>query len=230
VVASTGGAGAYAEQALAQVEYAVAIPAALTTADAVALLADGRTALALLRAAAVEPGETVLVESAAGGVGSLLVRLARAAGARVLATAGSQRKLGLARELGAELTVDRSNPAWPAQLEPVDVVFDGVGGAIGEAAFELLRPGGRFSAFGLASGAFAAVDEGEAAARQVTLLRGTRLTVGESVELTRAALELAAAGRLHPVIGQTFSLERAADAHAAMEARTTLGKTLLLVT
>jgi NADPH2:quinone reductase len=229
VVASTGGAGAYAEQAVAEAEAAVAMPAELTTADAVALLADGRTALSLIRAAGVTAGETVLVESAAGGVGSLLVQLARSAGARVLATAGAPRKLALARELGAELAVDHSDPDWPAGLEPVDVVFDGVGGAIGLAAFELLRPGGRFSGFGLASGTFADIDEDSAAARQVTILRGTGLTATESAALTRAALELAATGQLRPVIGQTFSLERAADAHAAMEARTALGKTLLLV-
>lgn len=229
VVASTGGAGAYAEQAIAQATYVVPIPAELSTADAVALLADGRTALALMRGAGVRAGETVLVESAAGGVGSLLVQLARAEGARVLATAGAQRKLDLALELGAEVAVNHGDPDWPSRLEAVDVVFDGIGGAIGEAAFGLLRAGGRFCAFGLASGAFARVDEDVAAARGVTVVRGTGITAAESAALTRTALDLAAAGRLRPVIGQSFPLERAADAHAAMEARRTLGKTLLLV-
>jgi NADPH2:quinone reductase len=229
VVASTGGAGAYAEQAVAQAGDVVPIPVELTTTDAVALLADGRTALTLMRSAGVRRGEAVLVEAAGGGVGSLLVQLARAEGARVLATAGARRKLDLALELGAETAVNHGDPAWPDRLEPVDVVFDGVGGAIGEAAFGLLRPGGRFCAFGLASGAFARIDEDVAATRRVTVVRGTGLTAAESAELTRTALELAAAGRLRPVIGQTFRLERAADAHAAMESRGTLGKTLLLV-
>jgi NADPH2:quinone reductase len=229
VVASTGGAGAYAEQAVAQAGDVVPIPVELTTTDAVALLADGRTALTLMRSAGVRRGEAVLVEAAGGGVGSLLVQLARAEGARVLATAGARRKLDLALELGAEIAVNHGDPAWPDRLEPVDVVFDGVGGAIGEAAFGLLRPGGRFCAFGLASGAFARIDEDVAATRRVTVVRGTGLTAAESTELTRTALELAAAGRLRPVIGQSFPLERAADAHAAMESRGTLGKTLLLV-
>ncbi|HEX8714061.1 MAG TPA: zinc-binding dehydrogenase, partial [Solirubrobacteraceae bacterium] len=103
VVAGTGGAGAYAEQALAEPGALVAIPDALGTPEAVALLADGRTALALMRSTAIERGETVLVEAAGGGVGSLLVQLARHAGARVIATAGAPRKLELARELGADL-------------------------------------------------------------------------------------------------------------------------------
>jgi NADPH2:quinone reductase len=75
----------------------------------------------------------------------------------------------------------------------------------------------------------ARIDEDVAATRRVTVVRGTGLTAAESTELTRTALALAAAGRLRPVIGQSFPLERAADAHAAMESRGTLGKTLLLV-
>jgi NADPH2:quinone reductase len=111
----------------------------------------------------------------------------------------------------------------------VDVAFDGVGGTIGRAAYELVRAGGRFSSFGLASGAFAQVAEEDAARRGVSLLRGTGLTPEDLLELSRAALAEAAAGRLRPLIGQTFPLERAADAHAAIEARDTIGKTLLLV-
>jgi NADPH:quinone reductase len=229
VVTSTGGRGGYAEQAVAEAETLVAIPDSLTTATAVALLADGRTALGLVAAAAVASGETVLVESAAGGVGTLLVQLARAAGARVVATAGSQAKLELARELGADALANHTVAGWAEDLEPVDVVFDGVGGEIAAAAFELVRAGGRFLPFGLASGAFARIDEQLAAARGVALVRGARPTPAESAELSRRALALAAEGRLRPVVGQTFPLELAAQAHAAIEARATLGKTLLIV-
>src|SRR5438445_109203 len=83
------------------------------------VLADGRTALALMRAAAVRPGETVLVEAAAGGVGSLLVQLARRAGARVVAAAGAPRKLDVARSLGAAAAVDYSRDGWTGQVGPV---------------------------------------------------------------------------------------------------------------
>jgi NADPH2:quinone reductase len=229
VVASTGGAGAYAEQALAEPEASVAVPEGLGMAEAVALLADGRTALALMRASAVSRHDTVLIEAAAGGVGSLLVQLANRAGARVIAAAGSARKLQLARDLGADVAVDYTDAGWTARVEQVDVVFDGIGGSIGAAAFGLLPPRGRFCIFGMASGAFAPVTAGQAAAREVTLLRGTGTTSSDSAGLTRSALALAASGQLRPVIGQRFPLDLAADAHAAIEARATLGKTLLIV-
>jgi NADPH2:quinone reductase len=229
VVSSLGGSGGYAERAVAHAASLVAVPEELDLADAVALLADGRTALALTRAAQPRPGETVLVEAAAGGVGSLLVQLARNTGARVVAAAGGERKLEVARELGAEVRVDYTHPEWAQSIEGVDVVFDGVGGEVGAAAFELVRPGGRFVAFGLASGSFTRVSDDEAERRGVTLVRGTGAAPTDLVGLTRDALAAAAAGRLRPLIGQTFPLERAAEAHAAIEARETVGKTLLLV-
>jgi NADPH2:quinone reductase len=231
VVASLGGSGGYAERAVADRDALVELPDELGTRDAVALLADGRTAMLLMRAAAVRPGETVLVEAAAGGVGSLLVELARNRGARVVAAAGGKRKLAIARELGADVAVDYSDPQWSAHLradlQAVDVVFDGVGGAIGRAAFDLLRPGGRFSAFGMASGAFAQISEADAQARGVTLVSTGRPAPPELRELVQAALAEAVAGRLRPLIGQIVPLDRAADAHAAIEQRATVGKTLL---
>jgi len=229
VVASLGGSGGYAERAVAPAAALIDVPDGLGLPEAVALLADGRTALSLLRAAAVRAGETVLVEAAAGGVGSLLVQLARAEGARVVAAAGGVRKLALAAELGADAGVDYGEPGWDERAEPVDVVFDGVGGAIGRAAFGLLRAGGRFSAYGMASGTFTRITDDEAAACDVTIVRGGPLSPDELRALQWEALAAAAAGRLRPVIGQTFALERAADAHAAIEARATVGKTLLTV-
>jgi NADPH2:quinone reductase len=179
----------------------------------------------LMRGAEVAARETVLVEAAAGGVGSLLVQLARNAGARVIAAAGGERKLALARELGADAAVDYTRDGWTDGLGPVDVAFDGVGGAIGRAAFDLVRPGGRFYPFGMASGAFAQLPDRDG----VTVVRGGRPDPADQLALTRAALAEAAAGRLRSVIGQRFPLERAADAHAAIEARATVGKTLLVV-
>jgi NADPH2:quinone reductase len=228
VVSSTGGTGAYAELVAVDAAGVITVPDELELADAVALLADGRTALALMRGAEVQSGETVLVEAAAGGVGSLLVQLSRNAGATVVAAAGGENKLALAAELGADLAVDYTQPDWAQQVEPVDVVFDGVGGPIGLAAFDLLRPGGRFSIFGLASGSFTAIPDEEAARRDISVIRGSRVAPEEMLQFTRAGLAEAAAGRLRPVVGQTFPLDRAADAHAAIEARATLGKTLLL--
>jgi NADPH2:quinone reductase len=233
VITTTGGSGGYAEQVAVDAASLIPVPGPLVLAEAVALLADGRTAIALLRAAAVRAGDTVLVEAAAGGVGSLLVQLARHAGARVVAAAGSPGKAALATELGASVAVDYSAPGWAERVRhqagPVDVVFDGVGGEIAAAAFGLLAGGGRFCAFGMASGAFARVTDEEADGRGITVIRGARVTPEQMRELSQAALDEAAAGRLRPLIGQTYPLERAAQAHAALAARATTGKTLLVV-
>ena len=233
VVASLNGTGGYAERAVSPVSRLIGVPDGLATRDAVALLADGRTALALAGRADLRAGETVLVEAAGGGVGTLLVQIARRAGARVVALAGQPRKLALARDLGADVTVDYSRDGWEKQVREVagevDVVFDGVGGDIGLAAFGLLGAGGRFCPFGMASGSFAPVTAELARDRQVTVRAGAGGSPEELAALARTALAEAAAGRLRPVIGQEFELADAARAHAAIEARETVGKTLLTV-
>lgn len=225
VVASLGGFGGYAERAVTDAQRLVEVPDDVSMRAALALLADGRTALSLIELARPRTGQTALVEAAAGGVGTLLVQLARSAGARVVALAGGERKLALARELGADTTVDYRAEGWPQRVRDavgaVDVVFDGVGGAIGLAAFGLLRAGGCFCPFGMASGSFAPIDaaEAEAEARGVVVLRGATRGPDELVSLSRTALREAAAGRLRPVIGQELALRDAAAAHAAIEAR-----------
>lgn len=225
VVTSTGGSGGYAQRVAVDAAVVFPVPDGLALDAAVALLADGRTATGLIHATGVRPGERVLVEAAAGGVGGLLVQLAKAAGASVVAAAGGPAKV--AHVLDADAVVDYLAPDWTSEVGEVDVVFDGVGGAIGTAAFGLLRRGGRMAVYGLAGGSWAEVPEEDAAARGVSLVR----SIGSPADLrafTESALSEAAAGRLIPVIGQRYPLEKAADAHAAMESRTTVGKTLLL--
>ncbi len=233
VVASLNGTGGYAERVVVPASRLIELPDGMALRDAVALLADGRTALALADRAALRAGDTVLIEAAAGGVGTLLVQIARNAGARVVALVGQPRKLAIARDLGADLTVDYSRDGWDKQVRDaageVDVVFDGVGGDIGLAAFGLLAAGGRFCPFGMASGSFAPVTAELARARQVLVPPGASASPEELAALVRTALAEAAAGRLRPVIGQEFALAAAASAHAAIEARTTVGKTLLTV-
>jgi NADPH2:quinone reductase len=191
VVSGTGGSGGYAERVAVDAAALFELPDGLALDAAVALLADGRTATLLVATAAVRSGERVLVEAAAGGVGSMLVQLARAAGATVVAAAGGARKLALARELGAHETVDYRQPGWAERVPAVDVVFDGVGGAVARAAFERLAPGGRMLSFGLASGAWAEIAETEAAARGVTLLRGGRPAPAELRAATERGTTLA---------------------------------------
>ncbi|HEX4216319.1 MAG TPA: zinc-binding dehydrogenase [Candidatus Dormibacteraeota bacterium] len=233
VIASTGGSGAYAERVAVDASALIPVPRGLRTDQAVALLADGRTAIALIRSAELRHGQTVLVEAAAGGVGSLLVQLATSAGARVVAAAGGPDKVKLARGLGAAAGIDYTDPGWAErarrEVGEVDVVFDGVGGAIGRAAFELIHPGGRLISFGMAGGSFTAVAAGESERRRVTVVRGVPVSPDESRALTADALDRAVRGELHAVIGQTWPLDEAAEAHAAIESRLTVGKTLLVV-
>lgn len=230
VVSATGGSGAYAERVVVDVSAPFEVPAGLALDKAVALLADGRTATTLIEAVGVHPGDRVLVEAAAGGVGSLLVQLASRTGARVIGAAGGPRKVELLTDLGADLAVDYRLPDWADRVRAatggVDVVLDGVGGAVAQAAFDLLDPGGRMVSFGLASGEWSPVSAEAATARQVTLVRPD-VSPARLRAYTEQALADAAAGRLRPLIGQRFPLDRAADAHAAIEARATVGKTLL---
>ena len=180
VVASLNGTGGYAERVVVPAARLIEVPDGVALRDAVALLADGRTALALAGRAGLGAGDTVLIEAAAGGVGTLLVQIARHAGARVVALAGQPRKLAIARDLGADLTVDYRLDGWEQRVRDaageVDVVFDGVGGDIGLAAFGLLAAGGRFCPFGMASGSFAPVTPELARAHQVTIRAGAAAT------------------------------------------------------
>jgi NADPH2:quinone reductase len=230
VITSTGGAGGYAERVAVAANAVFRVPDSLALDTAVALLADGRTATMMTRAAAIRPGERVLVEAAAGGVGSLITQLAKAAGAHVVAAVGGARKAAVAMELGADVAVDYTDDDWPKHVreavDAVDVVFDGVGGAIARTAFALLDRGGRMVSFGLASGAWAEISEDEAVARGVTLVRPSA-SPEELRAYTESALKEAAEGRLRPIIGQRFPLDQAAAAHAAIQSRATVGKTLL---
>lgn len=235
VVTTTGGSGGYAECAVAWAEDLHRIPAGLDVQQAAALLADGRTALALSRAARIQPGDRVLITAAAGGVGSLLVQLARAAGAAtVIGLAGGEQKLALARSLGAHVTLDYRLPGWQHAAKRaihnlgVDIAFDGVGGATGKAVVDLLRPGGRYLPHGMASGAFYDIPPEKAQEIETIPLRSAISGPKESYVLVEEVLRLAALGHIRPVIGQIFPLEKAAHAHAAIEARKTLGKTLLV--
>jgi NADPH:quinone reductase len=240
VVAHTGGnggSGGYAQRALVAADDLVPIPDDLGLLEAAALLHDGATASGLVECLPIQPKEWVLVVGASGGLGALLVQLASAAGGRVIGAARGQTKRNLAREVGADLVVDDSDPDWPKQVieategHGADLVFDNVGGAVGLAAFEAIATGGRFSAHGAPAGGFTAIDPTEAA-RLGVIMRGieqVQFSPSDLVRLTRKTLAEAAEGLIRPIIGQTFPLEQAADAHRAIEARTVIGKTLLVI-
>jgi NADPH2:quinone reductase len=237
VVAGTGETGGFAERAVAPVDTVVPVPDGLDLPHAVALYSDGATALGLTEHAGLRPDDRVLVEAAAGGVGSMLVQLARAAGAQVIGAARGPRKLAVVRDLGADAAVDYSRADWTGKVlratggHGPTVVFDGVGGSVGRDAFAVTARAGRFSIHGASSGEVTDVDEARARDRGVRLI-GIEQLFGFGPHLrrwTERMMAHAEAGLVRPLIGQTFPLDRAADAHAAVENRAAVGKTLILI-
>ncbi|MGA8369009.1 MAG: zinc-binding dehydrogenase [Acidimicrobiales bacterium] len=240
VVAHTGengASGGYAQRAVVKADHLVPVPEGLGFLEAAALLHDGATALGLVESFPVRPREWVLVVGASGGLGALLVQLARAGDARVIGAARGRSKLDLAREVGSDVVIEDSDPDWSKQVTEatggagVDLVFDNVGGSIGRAAFEATTAGGRFSAHGAPAGGFAGIDRHEAERLGVTVrgIEQVQFAPEDRVRLTAQALSDAAEGLIRPIVGQTFPLEQAADAHRAIEAREVIGKTLLVV-
>ncbi|WP_151484215.1 zinc-binding dehydrogenase [Streptomyces albicerus] len=229
--------GSYAERAVAATSALTVVPDSLDLLQAAALVHDGVTATGLMELTAVTETDRVLILGASGGMGTLLVQLAHARGARVVAAARGEAKSALVRDLGADATVDTNSPDWPARARhalggadgSADVVLDGVGGEPGASAFPLTADGGRFSAHGAPTGGFATLDPTEAKRRDITLfgIADVQFTPADVRRLTASALAEAAAGRLRPVIGEVFSLEGAGEAHAAVEGRGLVGKVVL---
>jgi NADPH2:quinone reductase len=167
-------------------------------------------------------------------VGSILVQLGKASGAQVIALAGSIDKLDRARSLGADTAVNYRDDHWTTRVRAaapagVNVVFDGIGTDTTAALFAMVRPGGRYVQHGAAGGSWGAIDPATAAGKNITVIPLAAIgTTEELFSFTESALHLAARGTIRPTIGQTFRLEDAALAHAAIGSRTTIGKTLLL--
>jgi NADPH:quinone reductase len=238
VVAHLGPAsGGYAELAVREIEALHRLPDGVADDAAVAMIGTGRTALAILEVAALTAEDVVLVTAAAGGLGSLLVQAARGAGATVVGVAGGPAKVQRVAQLGGTLAVDYSAPEWSVAVRgaldgrEVTVALDGVGGAVGRGALELLGAGGRLILFGFSSGTPTELSAGDLFGRGITVSAaiGARMAQrpGGLRDLEEQALAAAADGRLVPLV-QRFALARAAAAHEAIESRATIGKTVLL--
>lgn len=238
VVAHTGAlSGGYASHAVTPVESLIALGDDVDAAEAVAMVGTGRTALGILEEAAVAPSDIVLVTSAAGGLGTLLVQAALRAGATVVGVAGGPHKCALVAASGAH-AVDYLEPEWQAKVvallgddRPVTVALDGVGGAIGRASFDLVAAGGRLVVFGHTSGTVVPVDAGDVLGRGVAVTGaiGARMLArpGGIQALAERAVALLAAGEWRPAV-TTYDLSDAAEAHRALEARATTGKVVLI--
>jgi NADPH2:quinone reductase len=227
--------GGYAEKAVAPAAALHALPDDVGFDTAVAMIGTGRTTMAILEVAEIRPDDVVLVTAAAGGIGNLVVRAASQAGATVIGAAGGADKIDLVRARGAHLAVDYTGPGWGREVEaaygerPVTVALDGVGGAIGRTALELLGVGGRLVLYGWSSGEPTPLRAGDLLGRGIsaTAAIGARIfgRPGGMRDLEEKAL--AAASGLDPVV-QHFPLAEAAKAHAAITARATVGKVVLI--
>jgi NADPH2:quinone reductase len=232
-----GRSGGHAEHVVAEAASVVPLPDKLSFEDATALMVQGLTALHLVRQNPPKD-RTVLVNAAAGGVGSLLVQLARDSGARlVIAAAGSDEKRKLALALGADIAVDYSSPDWVERVREAtggrgaDIIYEFIGGSFTKACLDALAPGGEliFGALGRFSLDQAAM-EGLFALNQS--VKGFALLPFLTPDTLKADLGWlfaeAANGRLKVTQGGRYLLDRAADAHRAVERRETVGKVVLI--
>ena len=233
--------GGYAEYAVANAGMVIPIPEALDFVHAAAFPIQGLTAYQLLRdAARLQPGESVLVQAAAGGVGTLAVQLARLMQAgKVIGTASNASKLDLVRQLGADTAIDYTKENWVDEVKAAtdgrgaDIILEMVGGTIGEQSLRCLAPFGRMVVFGAASGQAVQFTGRQLMYRNQAII-GYWLSawMQRTDRIAAAASELMqflAAGKLRIIVGQTFPLAQAAEAHRAIAERRTTGKVVLLV-
>lgn len=239
-IAYQGTIGAYAEERLLPAAKAVRIPDDVSFEAAAAATLKGLTAYFLLhRTFPVRPGQTILWHAAAGGVGLLACQWAKALGARVIGAAGSDEKVALALANGCDAVINYRSEAFAPRVreltggEGVDVVCDGNGQETFEASLDCLRPLGMMVSFGAASGTVSIPDLGILMRKGSLFL--TRPTGGhyyaqrEDLLTGAAALFAAVAdGTLKVHIGHRFALRDAAEAHGALEARQTIGSTVLI--
>ena len=227
----------YAQQVTIDADLVVPLPDTLSFEDATAVMVQGLTALHLVRQSP-PGGKSVLVLAASGGVGSLLIQLARLKGVRqVVAAAGGNPKLDLALSLGADAAVDYIKPDWSARVRDItggqgaDIIYDTVGGKLTAASLQALSPGGELVFAALGCYALGASDL-EAMIGRNQSLRGFALLPLLSPDVLKASLselfQLAAIGRLQVAIGGRFPLDQAGEAHRLLDERRSTGKVVLI--
>jgi NADPH:quinone reductase len=230
--------GGYAEKVAVHEAALIPVPDEVDDDQAAALLLQGLTAMALVqRCARIEEGETILVEAAAGGTGSLSVQLAKRAGAKVIGLASSEEKRALVERLGADAAIDSRSPDLKDAIleanggERVDAVLHMSGGDAFDAQLSALAPMGRMVVFGIAS-------REQRDVSTAALLRGSKAVIGFWLVHLLARRDLAApmigellaavaAGDIEVTVGDVYPLSEAARAHEDIIARRTSGKLLL---
>ena len=232
------GSGGYAEQVAVPQAQLIELPPEVDYDQGAGGLLQGLTAMALVhRCARIEPGETILVEAAAGGTGSLSVQLAKRAGAKVIGLASSEEKRELVQSLGADATVDSRAEDLGERIREandgkrVDAVLHMSGGDAFDAEMGVLAPLGRMVVFGIAS-------REQREISTAALLRGSKAVIGFWLAhllsrpdllgpMIRELLGAIAKGELTVTIGEVYPLSEAARAHEDLIARRTTGKLLL---
>ena len=239
-VAYTGIPGAYAEYAAVPADRLVLLPAGITEQQAAAAMLQGITAHYLVHDTyPLKKGETALIHAAAGGVGLLLVQMAKNIGARVIATTGTEEKAKLAREAGADEVILYAQQDFEVETKRltdgkgVHVVYDGVGQTTFDKDLNILRPRGYLVLFGASSGPVPPFDLAKLAPKGSLFV--TRPTIVHHIatheELQKRAtdvLTMIATGKIKLRIEHVYPLRDAQQAHRDLEARKTTGKLLLI--
>ena len=236
---TSGDPGAFAEYALMDADRAWPVPDGMSDEKAAALNITYQTShVGLHRRASLQPGEWLLVHPGAGGVGSAAIQLGKAAGARVVATAGGPEKVQVCRDLGADHVVDYTTEDFVAVVKDVtdghgaDVVYDPVGGDVFDRSRKCIAFEGRLVVVGFTSGRIPEVPASHVLLKNYSvvglhwgLYRRHEPSVFGAVhqELTR----LSAEGRIDPLVSQVLPLEDAPKALAALADRATVGKVVL---
>jgi len=240
-VAYAGPIGGYAEERLIAADRVVKLPDAISTEQAAAMMLQGLTARMLLRAVhRVEPGETILIHAAAGGVGLIVCQWAKALGATVIGTVGSEEKAELARAHGCDHPIVYTRQDFAAEVdritrgEKLPVVYDSVGRDTFMKSLDCLRPRGMMVSFGNASGPPDPIAPGLLAQKgSLFLTRPTLFTYiasrDELVESASDLFEMVSSGKVRVEVKQRFPLRDAAEAHRQLEERKTSGSTILTI-
>jgi NADPH2:quinone reductase len=240
VATGTGPLGAYSTARIVQADRLVKLPDGIDDRTAAAIMLKGLTAQYLLRQTfPLKGGETILFHAAAGGVGLIACQWARALGATVIGTVGSDEKAKLAREHGCAHTIVYTRENFVERVKEitggkgVPVVYDGVGKETFPASLDCLSPRGTFVSFGNASGSvppfnlMLLAQKGSLYATRPTLVNFAtdRASLGA---MASELFGMVQSGRIRVEIPQTFPLAQAADAHRALQGRQTTGSTVLL--
>src|SRR6476661_8560513 len=234
-VAYAGPVGGYAEERLIAADRVVKLPDAISTEQAAAMMLQGLTARMLLRAVhRVEPGETILIHAAAGGVGLIVCQWAKALGATVIGTVGSDEKAELARAHGCDHPIVYTRQDFVAEVELITngaklpVVYDSVGKDTFLKSLDCLAPRGMMVSFGNASGVpdpmppNLLAQKGSLFLTRPTLYNYTN-TYAELQEAASELFDMVVSGKVRVEVKQRFALCDAAEAHRALEARETSG-------